>query len=49
MAQELIKMGYKDVYALEGGFDAWRQAGLPVESKDAGIMAESAPDTLTDG
>jgi rhodanese-related sulfurtransferase len=24
---------YKDVWALQGGFDAWQDAGLPVESK----------------
>jgi 3-mercaptopyruvate sulfurtransferase SseA len=25
-------LGYKDVYALLGGFGAWQQAGLPVET-----------------
>jgi len=33
LAQKLQQRGYKDVYALEGGFDAWQQAGLPVEPK----------------
>jgi 3-mercaptopyruvate sulfurtransferase SseA len=25
-------LGFKDVYALLGGFGAWQQAGLPVET-----------------
>ena len=27
----LVKAGFKDVYNLNGGFRAWRDAGLPVE------------------
>ena len=30
-ADELGKMGYTDVISLEGGWRAWREAGLPVE------------------
>ena len=29
MAQKLREFGYEEVYALEGGFDAWQQAGYP--------------------
>ena len=33
MAQDLIQAGYGDVQALAGGFDAWVQAGGPLERK----------------
>jgi rhodanese-related sulfurtransferase len=33
LAQKLLALGYKNVWALQGGFDAWRNAGLPVERK----------------
>jgi len=33
MAQELTQRGYSNVYPLYGGFDAWRQAGYPLEQK----------------
>jgi len=33
LAQKLQQRGYKNVYALQGGFHAWQNAGLPVESK----------------
>jgi rhodanese-related sulfurtransferase len=33
LVQKLQERGYKDVWALQGGFDAWQDAGLPVESK----------------
>lgn len=29
--EELLKQGYKHVYNLDGGIDAWKKAGLPVE------------------
>ena len=32
MAQELEAEGFKDVHALHGGFEAWVQAGEPVEA-----------------
>jgi rhodanese-related sulfurtransferase len=35
LAQKLHERGYKNVWALQGGFDAWGNAGLPVESKEA--------------
>jgi rhodanese-related sulfurtransferase len=33
LAQKLRERAYKNVWALRGGFDARRNAGLPVESK----------------
>jgi rhodanese-related sulfurtransferase len=33
LAQKLQEHGYERVWALQGGFDAWQAAGLPVESK----------------
>ncbi|PYI58134.1 MAG: hypothetical protein DMC59_09205 [Verrucomicrobia bacterium] len=33
MAQKLREHGYKNVWALQGGFRAWQNAGLPVDSK----------------
>ncbi|MFP4351183.1 MAG: rhodanese-like domain-containing protein [Thermodesulfobacteriota bacterium] len=31
MARKLMKMGYSDVYALQGGWSEWSRAGFPVE------------------
>lgn len=33
MALQLMEQGYKNVHPLYGGFDAWVQAGLPLEPK----------------
>jgi rhodanese-related sulfurtransferase len=33
VARKLMGMGYDKVYALLGGWDAWKQAGFPVEAK----------------
>jgi len=33
--QILRQHKYPNVYALEGGFDAWRNAGYPLEPKSA--------------
>jgi rhodanese-related sulfurtransferase len=33
VAQQLLDAGWTDARALLGGFDAWRQAGYPVEPK----------------
>ncbi len=33
MALELAEKGYRDVHALQGGFDAWAEAGLPLEPR----------------
>jgi rhodanese-related sulfurtransferase len=30
-AEDLVKLGYTDVWNLDGGFDAWEAAGLPLE------------------
>ncbi len=35
----LKKLGYRDVSVLEGGMDAWRQAGLTEETGLTGVMA----------
>jgi rhodanese-related sulfurtransferase len=35
VAQKLIEKGYTNVHPLYGGFDAWVNAGKPVESKRA--------------
>ena len=32
VADNLQKMGYQNVASLAGGFKAWREAGLPIES-----------------
>jgi rhodanese-related sulfurtransferase len=33
LVRKLQQHGYSNVWALEGGFDRWRNEGLPVESK----------------
>jgi rhodanese-related sulfurtransferase len=33
LALKLMENGWKNVHPLYGGFDAWRQAGYPVEPK----------------
>jgi rhodanese-related sulfurtransferase len=33
LARELHERGYEQVWALQGGFDAWLEAGLPLERK----------------
>jgi rhodanese-related sulfurtransferase len=35
LAQKLRDLGYENAWALEGGFQAWQNAGLPVQSKRA--------------
>jgi rhodanese-related sulfurtransferase len=30
-AQDLVRLGYTNVYNLVGGFNAWVEAGLPLE------------------
>ncbi len=35
MAQQLLDYGFKNVHPLYGGFDAWVEAGYPVEPKEA--------------
>ena len=27
----LARLGFKDIYNLQGGYQAWKDAGLPVE------------------
>jgi rhodanese-related sulfurtransferase len=33
MAQKLVAEGYRNVYALRGGWKEWVNAGYPVEKK----------------
>jgi rhodanese-related sulfurtransferase len=33
VAQELANRGWKNVHPLYGGFEAWVEAGLPVDPK----------------
>jgi len=40
VAQELADRGFTDVHPLVGGFDAWLDAGYPVEPK--GVPTEDA-------
>lgn len=41
MARKIQELGYREVYALEGGFHAWTRAGYPEDPKAAGGMDES--------
>ena len=34
VASTLKKLGFKNVYSLKGGFDAWKLAGYPIEKKE---------------
>lgn len=43
-AGKLDENGYKDVHVLEGGIEAWRQAGLPLEGE--ATSASDDPETL---
>ena len=42
MALELRKVGY-EAYALLGGYDAWRDAGLPVEPLEGATPHPATP------
>jgi rhodanese-related sulfurtransferase len=33
VALQLLEKGWKNVHPLYGGFDAWEQAGLPVDPR----------------
>jgi rhodanese-related sulfurtransferase len=35
VAQALLEAGFEDARALKGGFDAWKEAGMPVTAKEA--------------
>ena len=41
MAQILLDHGFKNVHPLYGGFDAWREAGYPIEAKEAGSSKQA--------
>jgi rhodanese-related sulfurtransferase len=34
VAQYLIGDGFQKVYALKGGWDAWKKGGYPIEPKE---------------
>jgi len=34
LAQRLLDHGFKNVHPLYGGFDAWQEAGYPIEPKE---------------
>jgi len=36
VARDLKNKGFTNVYPLAGGFDAWQQAGYPLEPKEGG-------------
>ncbi len=36
MAERLEQLGFPETYALQGGYDAWVEAGLPTVSKYEG-------------
>ncbi|MCG3730342.1 thiosulfate sulfurtransferase GlpE [Vibrio cincinnatiensis] len=31
-AQYLVNQGFEQVYSIDGGFEAWQRAGLPIET-----------------
>jgi rhodanese-related sulfurtransferase len=33
LVQKLRERGYQNAWALRGGYDAWKAAGLPLEQK----------------
>jgi rhodanese-related sulfurtransferase len=37
VAESLGKMGYTNVWSLDGGWRAWNEAGLPVEKPDTAV------------
>ncbi|BDG06895.1 rhodanese-like domain-containing protein [Anaeromyxobacter paludicola] len=43
MALRLRELGWEDAYALKGGYDAWKQAGMPVEPRGAGAQSSMTP------
>lgn len=42
MALRLLELGFRNAFALEGGFDAWEDAGLPVEPMVRGDPRQNA-------
>jgi rhodanese-related sulfurtransferase len=38
VALKLRSLNYEDVFALKGGFDAWKRAGYPLEAKETAII-----------
>ncbi len=42
VAERLNQLGWKETYALQGGLDAWREAGNPLVGKED-VPAHAAP------
>ena len=40
-AQALLQWGFDNLMVLEGGMNAWQQAGLPIETDDEALRAAS--------
>lgn len=43
VARGLQEMGWSQVAVLQGGFDAWQKAGLPIEPKSTSLLPPSEP------
>ena len=46
MAQMLLDKGWTDVRPLLGGFDAWRQAGYPLEARTPEGSSAQSPSSM---
>lgn len=44
LALRMMSTGYKNVRTFFEGFDAWKRAGLPVESESPGVSPDASPD-----
>ena len=42
-AEKLVRLGYKDIYVLEGGLSEWRRNGFPLEGDAPDKMEEGQP------
>ena len=42
MALRLRELGFRSAFALTGGFDAWQEAGLPLEAVRRGDPGQNA-------
>jgi rhodanese-related sulfurtransferase len=43
VALRLRELGYRDAFALQGGYDAWKSAGNPVEPLTPEDAATTTP------
>ena len=42
MALRLRELGFRNAFALRGGFDAWQEAGFPLEAVRRGDPGQNA-------